>query len=81
MVADHQIGRHRAGAVARWKALVMDMKGKTVFITGSTDGVGRYVATQLAAQGAKVLLHGRDAARGNAVIADITRAGGVTPVF
>lgn len=59
----------------------MDMKGKTVFITGSTDGVGRYVATQLAAQGAKVLLHGRDAARGNAVIADITRAGGVAPAF
>jgi NAD(P)-dependent dehydrogenase (short-subunit alcohol dehydrogenase family) len=59
----------------------MDMKGKTVFITGSTDGVGRYVATTLAGQGAKVLLHGRDTARGDAVIADITRAGGVTPVF
>lgn len=59
----------------------MDMKGKTVFITGSTDGVGRYVATQLAGQGARVLLHGRDAARGNAVIADIKRAGGVAPVF
>jgi NAD(P)-dependent dehydrogenase (short-subunit alcohol dehydrogenase family) len=30
----------------------MDMKGKTVFITGSTDGVGRYVARELAGQGA-----------------------------
>lgn len=59
----------------------MDMKGKTVFITGSTDGVGRYVATELAAQGAKVLIHGRDAARGNAVIEDIKRAGGAPPMF
>lgn len=59
----------------------MDMKGKTVFITGSTDGVGRHVATQLAGQGARVLLHGRDAARASAVIADIERAGGVTPTF
>jgi len=59
----------------------MDMKGKTVFITGSTDGVGRYVATQLAAQGAKLLIHGRDSARGNAVIEDIKRAGGAAPVF
>lgn len=57
------------------------MKGKTVFITGSTDGVGRYVATKLAGQGAKVLLHGRDAARAAAVIEDIGRAGGATPTF
>ena len=35
----------------------MDMKGKTAFITGSTDGVGRYVATELAKAGAKVLPH------------------------
>src|SRR5205085_1268617 len=59
----------------------MDMKGKTIFITGSTDGVGRYVATQLAAQGAKLLIHGRDAARANAVVDDIKRAGGAAPVF
>ena len=59
----------------------MDMKGKTVFITGSTDGVGRYVAGELAGQGAKVLIHGRDAARANAAISDIKRAGGPAPVF
>ena len=39
----------------------MDMAGKTVLITGSTDGVGRYVATRLAAEGAHALIHGRDA--------------------
>jgi NAD(P)-dependent dehydrogenase (short-subunit alcohol dehydrogenase family) len=59
----------------------MDMKGKTVFITGSTDGVGRHIATKLAGQGAKVLVHGRDAARANAVIEAIKRAGGAAPSF
>ena len=39
----------------------MNMNGKTVLITGSTDGVGRYVASELAKQGARVLIHGRDA--------------------
>jgi NAD(P)-dependent dehydrogenase (short-subunit alcohol dehydrogenase family) len=53
----------------------MNVTGKTVFITGSTDGVGRYIALQLAGQGAKVLIHGRDAARGAQVIDDIKRNG------
>ena len=57
------------------------MKGKTVFITGSTDGVGRYVAAQLAGQGAKVLIHGRDAARGQSLVEEIKRSGGTEPVF
>jgi len=41
-------------------AFDMKMDGTTVLITGSTDGVGRYVAARLAADGAKVLIHGRD---------------------
>jgi NAD(P)-dependent dehydrogenase (short-subunit alcohol dehydrogenase family) len=59
----------------------MDMDGKTVFITGSTDGVGRYVATRLAVAGAKVLIHGRDAARARALADEIRRAGGRDPTF
>jgi NAD(P)-dependent dehydrogenase (short-subunit alcohol dehydrogenase family) len=31
-----------------------------MLVTGSTDGVGRYVAAKLASAGAKVLIHGRD---------------------
>ena len=42
----------------------MNMDGKTVLVTGSTDGVGRYVAARLAAAGAKVLIHGRDGGAG-----------------
>src|SRR5689334_9421154 len=59
----------------------MDMKGKTVLITGSTDGVGRYVASELAGQGAKVLIHGRDASRAKALIDEIKAAGHTPPQF
>jgi len=59
----------------------MNMAGKTVLITGSTDGVGRYVATQLAISGAKVLIHGRDRARAATLSQEIKRAGGNEPAF
>ena len=59
----------------------MTMSGKTVLITGSTDGVGRYVAARLAADGAQVLIHGRDAARAATLIEEIKRSGQQAPVF
>jgi NAD(P)-dependent dehydrogenase (short-subunit alcohol dehydrogenase family) len=52
------------------------LAGKTVLVTGSTDGVGRLVATRLGAAGAHVLVHGRDAQRGARVVADVGTAGG-----
>ncbi|RWC93932.1 MAG: SDR family oxidoreductase [Mesorhizobium sp.] len=54
----------------------MDLKDKTVLITGSTDGVGRMVAERLGASGARVLVHGRDEGRGKAVASAIEAAGG-----
>jgi NAD(P)-dependent dehydrogenase (short-subunit alcohol dehydrogenase family) len=59
----------------------MKMDGKTVLITGSTDGVGRYVAAQLAAAGAKLLIHGRDQARAKSLADEISRQGHVEPTF
>ena len=59
----------------------MNMDGKTVLVTGSSDGVGRYVAARLAATGAKVLIHGRDAGRGKALADEIRRAGHGEAVF
>ena len=50
--------------------------GKTVLITGSTDGVGRCVARKLAEAGARVLVHGRDRDRGEDLVAEISRQGG-----
>ncbi|MBV9907140.1 MAG: SDR family NAD(P)-dependent oxidoreductase, partial [Hyphomicrobiales bacterium] len=49
---------------------------KTVLITGSSDGVGRYVAERLAGTGWRVIVHGRDRARGEAVVQRITKQGG-----
>ena len=53
----------------------MEMGGKTVLITGSTDGVGRYVAAKLASAGAKVLIHGRDRARAMTLADQIKQEG------
>lgn len=49
--------------------------GKTVLVTGSTDGLGRELAKSLAAEGAHVIVHGRSHERGQAVVAEITRSG------
>jgi NAD(P)-dependent dehydrogenase (short-subunit alcohol dehydrogenase family) len=57
------------------------LTGKTVLITGSTDGVGRLVARRLGEAGARVLVHGRDAARGAQVVSDIEHAGGEATFF
>jgi NAD(P)-dependent dehydrogenase (short-subunit alcohol dehydrogenase family) len=45
-------------------------------VTGSTSGIGRAVATELAAHGAHVIVSGRDARRGEDVLADLRAAGG-----
>src|SRR5260221_8225587 len=54
----------------------MTARGKTVLITGSTDGVGRRVAERLAQVGTTVLIHGRDHARAERLLAEIRNAGG-----
>jgi NAD(P)-dependent dehydrogenase (short-subunit alcohol dehydrogenase family) len=53
-----------------------DGKGRTALITGATDGVGRVVARELAQQGWRVLVHGRDRPRGEALVGEIEQAGG-----
>jgi NAD(P)-dependent dehydrogenase (short-subunit alcohol dehydrogenase family) len=59
----------------------MKMDGKTVLVTGSTDGVGRCVAAKLAGAGAKVLIHGRDGGRARALADEIRREGRGEAVF
>ena len=49
---------------------------KTILVTGSTDGIGRATARALARQGHRILLHGRDPAKGREVIREIGKEAG-----
>ncbi|MBV9588143.1 MAG: SDR family NAD(P)-dependent oxidoreductase [Hyphomicrobiales bacterium] len=59
----------------------MRLAGKTVLITGSTDGVGRVVAKRVAAEGARVLVHGRNLDRGESLIGELRADGHVDADF
>jgi NAD(P)-dependent dehydrogenase (short-subunit alcohol dehydrogenase family) len=55
---------------------VRPVADQTILITGSTDGLGKAAARELAVRGATVLLHGRDQARGDATLREIRHATG-----
>jgi NAD(P)-dependent dehydrogenase (short-subunit alcohol dehydrogenase family) len=54
----------------------LEFTGKTVLITGGTDGLGLALATQLAAEGAAVAVCGRDEDRLRAAEAAVKTSGG-----
>ena len=54
-----------------------DLEGVTALVTGATSGIGKATAVQLGRHGADVIVHGRDAARGRAVVEVITAQGGM----
>jgi NAD(P)-dependent dehydrogenase (short-subunit alcohol dehydrogenase family) len=49
---------------------------QTVLVTGATDGLGRALAERIAADGAAVLVHGRDPNRTHQAVREITAATG-----
>ena len=55
---------------------LFDITGKVVVITGGTGVLGKAIAKYLALEGAKVVILGRRAEAGNAIVADIKEAGG-----
>jgi 3-oxoacyl-[acyl-carrier protein] reductase len=52
------------------------LEDKVALVTGSSHGIGAAVAALFATRGARVVVHGRDAAAMSAVTARIERAGG-----
>ena len=46
----------------------MRLKDKAILVTGSTTGIGEAIARRAIAEGARVLIHGRDEERGRALI-------------
>jgi 3-oxoacyl-[acyl-carrier protein] reductase len=60
------------------EAVDMDLglTGRRALVTGSSAGIGAATAELLAAEGAGVIVHGRDEARANAVASRIRDAGG-----
>ena len=53
----------------------MRFLGKKVMVTGATSGIGREIALSFAAEGAEVILIGRDVRRGQEILASIEANG------
>ena len=54
----------------------MRFEGRVALVTGASSGIGAATALRLATEGARVALVGRDAARGEQIVDEITRGGG-----
>jgi NAD(P)-dependent dehydrogenase (short-subunit alcohol dehydrogenase family) len=54
----------------------MELQGRTALVTGSTDGVGRLVALDLARRGMRVIIHGRTPEKVERVLRELREAAG-----
>jgi 3-oxoacyl-[acyl-carrier protein] reductase len=54
----------------------LNLTGKRALVTGSSSGIGAEIARMLAAEGVKLIVHGRDPDRTHSVVTAIKTAGG-----
>jgi NAD(P)-dependent dehydrogenase (short-subunit alcohol dehydrogenase family) len=51
----------------------MRLRDKIIIVTGSTTGIGEAIARRVVAEGGRVVIHGRDAERGQAIADEFPR--------
>ena len=68
--------RQALGWRPRVSLRVVRLAGELALITGSTSGIGKAIALRFAAEGAAVVVTGRNRDRADAVVTSITEAGG-----
>lgn len=56
--------------------MTWDIRGKNILLTGATSGIGLEAAVELARQGARVVMVGRDPRRTEAAVADVKARSG-----
>jgi NAD(P)-dependent dehydrogenase (short-subunit alcohol dehydrogenase family) len=66
----------RTTAITGWYSMGTRLQHRTALVTGATSNIGRAIAVAFAAEGAHVVVSGRNEQRGAEVIREIRAAGG-----
>jgi len=59
----------------------INLNDKMVLVTGSTDGLGKQIAKELAKQGANIIVHGRSNEKVTSVIIELTKINLLAPML
>jgi 2-amino-4-hydroxy-6-hydroxymethyldihydropteridine diphosphokinase len=80
-IAERPLGPALARAGRRGEGKAPELAGKTALVTGSTSGIGRAIALELGAGGARVIVHGRRSEAAADVAREIEELGGTAHIL